>query len=131
MIFLLVKKDIYIRVDGNKIYRSQDGGRTFVPQMDLMSNFYNEFGIQNFGVRNIVQTQTPGLLYFVGATSKIYWVTNGNGYIEYQTGNNYIADISPHPTNGSLVLRELAICENDPICSTTVSKLQRNKKKKL
>lgn len=110
-------------MDGNKIYRSTNGGLSFEAQMQYMSNFYTEYGEHNFGVRNIVKTQSEGLVYFVGATSRIYWVTSGNGeYVEYQTDDNsYIADIKPHPTNGNLVLRELVICLVDPICSTTVS----------
>ena len=87
-----------------------------------MPDFYTEFGQSNFGVSSMRKGAEDGLVYFMGANYKIYWITRGDGiYKEHLTGDDYIRSILPHPENANLVLRLLVICDEsvEPLSCTT------------
>jgi len=110
-------QDVYVRADGNLIFRSTNGGDIFFPIMDDIPDFYTEFGQHNFGVITMKSGAADGLVYFLGATRKNYWVTTGDGvYTEILAGDDFFTRITPHPTYPNLVLRLVIKCREDESC---------------
>eukprot|EP00012_Vannella_robusta_P008723 CAMPEP_0206193024 /NCGR_PEP_ID=MMETSP0166-20121206/6318_1 /ASSEMBLY_ACC=CAM_ASM_000260 /TAXON_ID=95228 /ORGANISM="Vannella robusta, Strain DIVA3 518/3/11/1/6" /LENGTH=616 /DNA_ID=CAMNT_0053609653 /DNA_START=729 /DNA_END=2579 /DNA_ORIENTATION=- len=87
--------------------------------MDLMEDFYTEFGEHNYGVISMHKGAAEGLVYFQGATRRNYWKTTGDGtFTEYQNGDNYVFNLSPHKTDPNLLLRETSNCHPNVTCTT-------------
>jgi hypothetical protein len=99
------------------VYRSINGGQSWAPQMSFMEGFYNTSYSTNGNTTGVIALKRgayDGLMFFVGG-GYIYWATRGDGiYKAYPTGNDLILGLTPHPTNGDLVLRLFMMdsCQN-------------------
>lgn len=93
-------KTLYVFTYSGNVYKSLDEGNSFVLESSKFPNFNTKVGLRN-GVRLIVKTSDPKVIWFLG-WGQFFWVTTDGGdtytfgTMPYSSSN--IGRLSVHPT---------------------------------